>query len=435
MNFLPIQLVGSGGCMQSEYPTTYRAESAPLVDPNIDTRIWTAPTATPRRQPPDWFSWPVAISAIPAILYLVYLLVTRPISLAGFIPLFIVGPYLLWLSNLKPANRPYWMHAFLWGTTVSVVVPILVQQVVHEIYPMDASLLTLWDDFIPIAIVAPIFEELVKGAGIIYIARSYKKVDNRIDGIVLAGFIALGFTVFEDVIYIAQASSGEETFLTIVGRTLITPFAHMLMTVWIGYAVGRCIERRESLWGSAWGFMIAITIHALWNGSIVLDEYLIATNQESVASTAIRVVVVFGFFALFCTTLVTLALRRAEKQTKFDRQLHWLTSYYAVQTAPVNVFFSWDAIKATRKAQSPELRKRFDQATTSLVRLGQLHEHYQQHGRYLHPAKETEQEIVATLNKALGRQHVPIAEVIPATTPPMQPNPAALPYELPSTYS
>ena len=59
-------------------------------------------------------------------------------------------------------------------------------------------------------------------------------MDGVSDGIVYAGWVALGFAVVEDFLYfttVVEAGLWREVFIV---RALLTPFAHPLFTAWIG---------------------------------------------------------------------------------------------------------------------------------------------------------------------------------------------------------
>ena len=92
-----------------------------------------------------------------------------------------------------------------------------------------------------------------------------------VDGVVYAGWVAIGFAAVEDVTYFADTESPAQLLLVFVLRAVLTPFAHPLFTMWIGLAIGRAVRDGRPLWPHAlWGYAAAVAAHALWNGSLAL---------------------------------------------------------------------------------------------------------------------------------------------------------------------
>ena len=93
---------------------------------------WTtfvADTAPARRKPrlPRWLSVPVARRAPLVVLLVGVIAVTQPVSiLAGLVPLVIVLPVLSWLDRVEPEPTASRVHALLWGACVAVLVSIVV---------------------------------------------------------------------------------------------------------------------------------------------------------------------------------------------------------------------------------------------------------------------------------------------------------------------
>lgn len=69
-----------------------------------------------------------------------------------------------------------------------------------------------------------------------------REVDGVTDGIVYAGWVALGFAVVEDMTYFSLTSIEGDLLPVFVVRAILTPFAHPLFTFWIGLALGRAVH-------------------------------------------------------------------------------------------------------------------------------------------------------------------------------------------------
>src|SRR5207302_7142403 len=120
---------------------------------------------------------------------------------------------------------------------------------------------------------APIVEESSK-ALILLIFFLWKKdeFDGIIDGIVYAGMVGLGFAMTENILYYGRAvqgGAGALTFLFIL-RGMAAPFSHPLFTSMTGIGLGWSRQSQKGFVKIAipvLGYMLAILMHATWNGS------------------------------------------------------------------------------------------------------------------------------------------------------------------------
>jgi RsiW-degrading membrane proteinase PrsW (M82 family) len=103
-------------------------------------------------------------------------------------------------------------------------------------------------------------EELFKLAGLIIVFRR-GSINSWMDGLIIGGFIGLGFAVFEDVLY---AISDSDIFETIFYRGLFSIFAHTFFSG-IGAVIIVFGLLSKRIWLSIIGFIIAFTLHLLWN--------------------------------------------------------------------------------------------------------------------------------------------------------------------------
>ncbi len=158
--------------------------------------------------------------------------------------------------------------ALLWGAIVACGVSALINSVV------GGAIGGTRGDWISTVVSAPLVEEATKGSlllGYLYFLR--REFDGVVDGIIYASFIAIGFAGVENVLYYAQAGleGGQEGFRqTFVLRGLLTPWAHPLYTSMTGIGVGLARESGKPLvrfTAPILGYMAAVTLHAIWNGS------------------------------------------------------------------------------------------------------------------------------------------------------------------------
>ncbi|MFO6451348.1 MULTISPECIES: PrsW family intramembrane metalloprotease [unclassified Aeromicrobium] len=199
-----------------------------------------------------------------ASLALVYALIPLPVALAAY----------WWLDRVEPEPFRYKAAAFVWGAVIAVAIAL----------PMEIGMsrLGMSEDWL-IALGAPVAEELAKGLFVVLtLVRLRRIIDGVLDGLIVSGLVALGFAAMENVGYYAASYLGfdevpysgtEMATATFVVRGLFSPFAHPLFASAIGIAMGLAVHRSSRLqrWGLlALGYVASVTLHALWNGSIVV---------------------------------------------------------------------------------------------------------------------------------------------------------------------
>ncbi len=339
---------------------------------------------------PSWLSVPVLLGAVATGLAMLVLLIFSPeptlIGAAlGLVPLLIVLPVLAWLDRVEPEPWSSRIHAVLWGGVVAA----FVSGVVNTVVALEAG--EAWAAVVS----APIVEELTKGLGV-YWALRRREIDGVMDGIVYAGWVALGFAVIEDILYFADAFEADALIQVFVVRALLTPFAHPLFTAWIGLAIGLAVARRQSVLANAtWGLGLAIACHGAWNGSLAF-----ATETGNAAAIAIAAVC---FVALFLGAVVTVILIRRNEQRRFVELVPYMAQRHGLTPEEVGVFGDWQRMLATRRSLPRAQRRHFDRVHAALARLALF---YRRRGA-ADPA--TEQLLASQLQQARSAQVATVA--------------------------
>lgn len=308
----------------------------------------------------SWLSVPVIIGTALTLISMALLFLLSPGptaigALLGLVPLAVVLPVLTWLDRVEPEPWASRIHAVLWGAMVAG----FVSGVVNSIVALTAN--EAWAAVVS----APLIEEATKGLGV-YWALKRREVDGVMDGIVYAGWVALGFAVIEDVLYFADAAQAGALVQVFVLRALLTPFAHPLFTAWIGLAIGLAVARRQSVLANAfWGYGLAVACHAAWNGSLTFAEQ--TGNDAAIGIAALC------FAALFIAAGVTVVLIRRNEQRRFTSLVPMLAQRYGMTNEEVSVFGNWQRMLGTRRALSGDQRRYFDQVHAALARLALFH--------------------------------------------------------------
>lgn len=186
-----------------------------------------------------------------------------------------VGPVIaafLWLDRYEPEPLRLLGAAFGWGAVVATAAALVLQALDQFILGTPET----WSA----AIVAPITEEAAKGLFILLLLWMRRhEIDGVLDGIVYAGMVGVGFAFTENILYLAAAYMGGDdvgpgglgsAVGVFVVRGIFSPFAHPLFTAFIGVGVGYAVVSRRGatrLIAPLVGYVLAVTAHAVWNGS------------------------------------------------------------------------------------------------------------------------------------------------------------------------
>jgi RsiW-degrading membrane proteinase PrsW (M82 family) len=331
-----------------------------------DGNTWTQYTALPgpsTRRPrlPRWLSVPVVVCAPLVLLLLGVLTASAPLAaVAAVVPLLIVWPTLAWLDRVEPEPTSSRVHAVLWGGTVAVFGAAVCNETVAAATSTTAAAV----------VSAPVVEEALKALGVLWAVRR-GEVDGVTDGIVFAGWVALGFAAVEDVLYFAEA--GELFVSVFVLRAILTPFAHPLFTFWAGLAIGHAVSRGRPAWPAAlWGYALSVGLHALWNGSLALAAPDPETGEGGSPVLVLGIVAPL-FVVLFVSVVVALARMRRAEQRRFVAQWPFLVRHYGLTTAEQALFVDWKHMLAARRRLPRAGRRRFDAMRAALARLSMLH--------------------------------------------------------------
>ena len=198
------------------------------------------------------------------------------------VPIYIM--LLLWIDRYE--SEPLWMLAtvFFWGAVVAVFVALILNTANSLIVASATNNAEIGANFGAV-ISAPIVEESAK-AFILFVFFFWKKdeFDGVVDGIVYAGMVGLGFAMTENILYYGRAVQGGTKALTVIFvlRGMAAPFSHPLFTSMTGIGLGWARQSDNGfvkITMPILGFMLAILMHATWNGSATfggLGGFLVA---------------------------------------------------------------------------------------------------------------------------------------------------------------
>jgi protease PrsW len=106
-----------------------------------------------------------------------------------------------------------------------------------------------------------ILEEFFKFLPFLLVIIKRKSFDEKIDGIVYASIIALGFASYENLHYLAYLDG-----FALYGRAIASPLTHTVFASIWGYFVGVAYIKGKSLWhASLKGLLISAFCHGLFD--------------------------------------------------------------------------------------------------------------------------------------------------------------------------
>lgn len=194
-------------------------------------------------------------------------------------------PFWLFINQVdrfEPESRKLTVLAFVWGgfgatfgmaVTANDPIRAIYGKVLGQAFAFDWSA----------ALTAPFVEEIAKACGLVLIiTMAPRLVRSAFDGAVLGAFIGLGFTVFEDLIYVlvgAMSGFGEDQgaalsstlFMRIVTGLVSHTVYSAIFGMGLVWLIGRPHEPRRI--GRGLAFMAgAMALHGIWDGMSALSR-------------------------------------------------------------------------------------------------------------------------------------------------------------------
>ena len=239
----------------SELPTSVKELQVGLLLPHRDL-IW--------GKLPLWFRLFTYLMVGFTLFDLVVVFIREPVFFAVF-PIAVLpaifGLYAaLYLTRVTSIPTRFYLWSLLSGGCVGTFLSVI----------LNTAAVVLTGETIVISFIAPFVEELIKLLVVLVIisvsSRVSSVVVNRYTATATGIAVGAGFTLVEDIMYLSNGSTLNEALTIAVGRTLLSPFVHMVCTAFVGYGVGLIIEHRRGGGISLLSlFVLACGVHSVWN--------------------------------------------------------------------------------------------------------------------------------------------------------------------------
>ncbi|MFI9771814.1 PrsW family intramembrane metalloprotease [Streptomyces sp. NPDC052415] len=193
-----------------------------------------------------------------------------------------------WLDRVEPGPWRNLLFAFAWGACAAALIAIVANSFATR-WIATATADPSSADTLGATVIAPVVEESAKAAAVLLVFLFRRRdFTGLVDGVVIAGVTATGFAFTENILYLGTAFGTDQitggsgiasvTAATFFVRIIMSPFAHPLFTVLTGIGFGiaalsgdRRRLRRVLLPLS--GLLLAMGMHAMWNGSSAFGPY------------------------------------------------------------------------------------------------------------------------------------------------------------------
>jgi RsiW-degrading membrane proteinase PrsW (M82 family) len=193
-----------------------------------------------------------------------------------------------WLDRVEPGPWRNLLFSFAWGACAAALIAIVANSFATR-WIATATADPTSADTLGATVIAPVVEESAKAAAVLLVFLFRRRdFTGIVDGVVIAGVTATGFAFTENILYLGTAFGTDQlngdggiasvTAATFFVRVIMSPFAHPLFTVLTGIGFGiaalsadRHHVRRVLL--PLTGLLLAMGMHAMWNGSSTFGEY------------------------------------------------------------------------------------------------------------------------------------------------------------------
>lgn len=246
---------------------------------------------------------------------LIGLLLLIPSMLCAVVPMLVLLGLVWWFDRYE--REPIWLFllTFLWGAIGGVLCALVGSMALD----LPASFLPLTPeqlDALATVAFAPLAEEPAKAAFLLIVFWN-RGFDNMTDGFVYGAAAGLGFGMTENFTYFASSGfSGDwvSWIELVVIRTFYSAAMHGTATSMVGAAVGFARFRGCATLAicTAGGFMLAMSMHGLWNGLLVLDGLQGGNTWWSIADFIVFPLEAAAVFTVFQLALLeeSLTIRR-----------------------------------------------------------------------------------------------------------------------------
>ena len=195
-------------------------------------------------------------------------------GVSATVPILVFLYLIWWLDRYDREPVAVLLGTFAWGATGAVLLSLILSTILLGILSSVVSPVTAGS--VGAVVIAPLIEEPMKALVLIPLCLR-RDFDNTTDGFVYGAAAGLGFGMTENFLYFLDSASTGDLGVwmsTVAIRTLYSALMHAGATSVVGAALGLAKFRGPLFKALAIpaGLVLAMGIHALWNGLLTLDS-------------------------------------------------------------------------------------------------------------------------------------------------------------------
>src|SRR4051812_18657359 len=364
----------------------------------------------------------VSLAAIGLVVLLVIAAVPDRLGLilsviAASVPALVYAGIVLRLDRYETEPLRAVLACFAWGAVGAILFSLiggfLFQLAIEEALGADAAAAA------SVVIGAPLIEESFKGIAVLAVlVFARDEIDSTLDGLVYGALIGVGFAMTENILYFGQAylEGGLGEFGTLVlSRAVLGGFGHPAYTAITGAAIGWSRGRYGR--GIArvivpiLGWALAVTLHFVWNGGLVLTSVLADQDAGLLKLVAVQTAIVIVPAVLVLYTIARMSARhelqilREELPAEVERGTITQEEYVAIVDAEER-----RRVLSSAEARGGRALRRRQQAFFSTAADLALRSHHRHQGEPSGPSQaaqdDSDRERLLTLRRELAANPV-----------------------------
>jgi RsiW-degrading membrane proteinase PrsW (M82 family) len=241
----------------------------------------------------------------------------------ALIPVILLTLYILYRDRERP--EPVWLLAIafflgIFSCFASFVLSVPAEMV--GLYTDEPS--TVLQSICTSFFGAAIPEEAAKLTMLWLVLRCNRHFDERLDGIVYAALVSLGFAAFENIIYLFDNA---DIFLYVgISRGIFSVPLHFCCGILMGYYYSRGkFGTKKKKFNMAMSLIVPVLVHGIFD-SMLFASRTVDTNTS---------IIIFLTFVVFCILIWIISNRQISKLKKEDKECLPVTEW--MKTPPVYI--------------------------------------------------------------------------------------------------
>lgn len=248
------------------------------------------------------------------------------VLIAALLPVAILLIYIYWEDKRSPEPVSQIIKAFFYGI-LSVFISLCISQPLEAIGAYTSEHTTISEAISLAFFGAAIPEEIAKLTMLWLVMKKCSHFDERLDGIVYAASVSLGFAALENILYLFD---NIDSFISVgITRGLMSVPMHFSFGVLMGYfySLAKFGDNRKRVWNLMLALLAPILAHGIY------DAILMAADTMGQGEEAFKGILVIAAIA-FCIYLWKMCRRRIKELKTKDIEEPLMTAESFIEAEP-----------------------------------------------------------------------------------------------------